>query len=196
MKLLSSIEENKGADTREFGKGYETSVLEAEINARSRRSQGPEVATWQATADSVSVTCEGQRPRADQDMDECLEAHAQRRAFESGRPRWTLHPLQEWEGYVIEFNDEEFVARLVDITAGDEYETEEATIPLEEISDADAKSLELGKIFRWVIGYERSVSGGKKRVSQIVFRDLPRRTQRDWEKAEAWAEKMEAFLNG
>jgi len=40
------------------------------------------------------------------------------------------------------------------------------------------------------------VSGGKKRVSQIVFRDLPRRTQRDWEKAEAWAEKMEAFLNG
>ena len=48
-----------------------------------------------------------------------------------------------------------------------------------EIADDDAAALRVGGIFRWVIGYERSRSGTKKRVSQIVFRDLPRITERD-----------------
>lgn len=104
-------------------------------------------------------------------------------------PTTTLHALQEWEGYVVDIGETDFVARLIDLTAGSEHEDEEATIPLAEISDDDVARMREGSIFRWVIGYERSVTGTKKRVSQIVFRDLPVITAADLREAEAWAEE-------
>ena len=67
----------------------------------------------------------------------------------------------------------DLVARLVDLTAGSSHEEEEAVIPLDEVAEQDVHKVCLGSIFRWVIGYERSAAGTKKRVSQIVFRDLP-----------------------
>ena len=110
------------------------------------------------------------------------------------RPSATLHALQEWEGYVVEMDDHEFVVRLVDLTAGSTHEEEEAVIPLAEISERDAATVRVGSIFRWVIGYERSPFGTKKRVSQIVFRDLPRMTERDFGEGRRWArETMRAF---
>ena len=102
-------------------------------------------------------------------------------------PLPVLHALQEWEGYVLELNADEFVAALVDLTSGSSHEEEEAIIPLTEIAENDAATLRAGAIFRWVIGYERSPSGTKKRVSQIVFRDLPRMTERDMEQGREWA---------
>ena len=105
-------------------------------------------------------------------------------------PRATLHALQEWEGYVVEVERDELVARLVDLTAGSTHEEEEAVIPLAEISDRDLATVRVGSIFRWVIGYERSPSGTKKRVSQIVFRDLPRMAERDFREARSWAHEM------
>ena len=99
----------------------------------------------------------------------------------------TLHPLQEWEGYVIHIGETDFTARLLDLTAGASVEEEEATIPLDEIADDDRKRMRAGSIFRWVIGYERSPAGTKKRVSQIVFRDLPAVTQSDLRAGQAWA---------
>jgi len=113
----------------------------------------------------------------------------------SAPPMATLLALQEWEGYVISIEDYAFVARLVDLTAGTLHESEEATIPLDEISDHDVDNMELGSIFRWVIGYERSPSGTQKRVSQIVFRDLPRMTERDFRAGRMWAEKIAPALN-
>lgn len=104
-------------------------------------------------------------------------------------PTTTLHPLQEWEGYVVEVGKTDFVARLIDLTAGAEHEEAEATIPLVEISDDDVARMREGSIFRWVIGYERSITGTKKRVSQIVFRDLPAITEADLRDAEAWADE-------
>ena len=104
-------------------------------------------------------------------------------------PTTTLHALQEWEGYVVDVGETDFVARLIDLTAGSEHEDEEAIIPLAEISDDDVARMREGSIFRWVIGYERSVTGTKKRVSQIVFRDLPAITAADLRDAEAWAEE-------
>lgn len=113
-------------------------------------------------------------------------------------PRWTtvrqsrptFHALQEWEGYVVAVEDGEIVARLVDITAGLSYETLEANIPLAEISQYDADNLKAGSIFRWVVGYERSPEGDKKRVSQIVFRDLSRMTENDRIEGERWADMI------
>lgn len=102
-------------------------------------------------------------------------------------PPTTFHALQEWEGYVVDIGETDFVARVVDLTAGSEQADEEATIPLSEISDRDAERIREGSIFRWVIGYERSVTGTKKRVSQIVFRDLPAITSTDLRDADVWA---------
>ena len=105
------------------------------------------------------------------------------------RPQVIFHALQEWEGYVLEHDKKEFTARLLDLTAGSRQE-EEAVIPLDEISEDDLKRLRPGSIFRWVIGYERSASGTKKRVSQIVFRDLPAMTEKDMSEGEEWAKKI------
>ena len=38
-----------------------------------------------------------------------------------------------------------------------------------------------------MIGYERNAAGTKKRVSQIVFRDLPAITKTDLRDGETWA---------
>ena len=110
------------------------------------------------------------------------------------RPSATLHALQEWEGYVVEMDNDEFVARLVDLTASSTHEEEEAVVPLAEVSECDIATVGVGSIFRWVIGYERSPAGTKKRVSQIVFRDLPRMTERDFHDGRSWArETRRAF---
>ena len=102
-------------------------------------------------------------------------------------PAATLHPVQEWEGYVVDINDTHFTARLVDLTDGLVLEEEEAIIPLTELSDNDVGKMRDGSIFRWVIGYERSSGGTKKRVSQIVFRDLPAMTPSDLRDGRTWA---------
>ncbi len=107
----------------------------------------------------------------------------------------TLHALQEWEGHVVEIRSDEFVARLVDLTAGLLHESEEAIIPLAEISERDVARMVVGSIFRWVIGYERSHEGTRRRVSQIVFRDLPRMTEADLREGEEWACKVSRSFN-
>ena len=103
-------------------------------------------------------------------------------------PSSSLYPTQEWEGKVTEIRDDEFDARLIDVTAGDEVDREVATIPLEEVGTEDRTLMRVGSIFRWVIGYERSVAGTRRRVSQIVFLDSPRLTERDLERGRKWAE--------
>ena len=109
-------------------------------------------------------------------------------------PTASFHALQEWEGYVVEMRATDFVAHLTDLTAGMPHEQEEATIPLSELSDHDAARMTIGSVFRWVIGYERSPAGTKKRVSQIVLRDLPAMTEADLRSGEEWArETMRAF---
>ena len=110
-------------------------------------------------------------------------------------PTTTLHALQEWEGHVVEVGTSDFTARLVDLTDDSTHGEEEAIIPLDEISDDDAAKMREGSIFRWVIGYERSMAGSKKRVSHIVFRDLPAITKSDLRDGEAWARETMRSLN-
>ncbi len=99
----------------------------------------------------------------------------------------TFIARQQWEGYVREINNDDFVADLVDLTGGDTCIGEEAVIPMAEISDEDVSKMRLGSIFRWVIGYERTPAGTKRRVSHIVFRDLPTITKEDWKDGKTWA---------
>ena len=110
-------------------------------------------------------------------------------------PTTSLHVLQEWEGHVIDISKAQFTARLHDLTAGTLIDEEEANIPLSEVSRADATKMKVGSIFRWVIGYEIAADQPKKRISQIVFRDLPAVTQSDLKAGEAWAHRVIAALD-
>lgn len=103
-------------------------------------------------------------------------------------PTATLHPTQKWEGRVIEIRDDEFDARLLDLTAGNDVDREVATIPLREVGAEDRALMHVDSIFHWVIGYERTVGGARRCVSRIVFLDPPRLTKRDCEKGRKWAE--------
>ena len=107
------------------------------------------------------------------------------------RPRTaTFYARQEWQGYVVAINGTEFTARLVDLTGGGSNEDEEAQIPLEEVSEADIAKMQVGSIFRWVIGLKRSAMGQKERVSLIVFRDLPAVSRSDQQAGKVWAKKI------
>ena len=103
-------------------------------------------------------------------------------------PTPTLHPIQEWEGCVTEILSDEFVADLLDLTTGDAVESKEAVIPKEELSLEDRSRLAIGSFFWWVVGFEASVGGARKRVSQIVFPDLPPMTKADLDRGREWAD--------
>ena len=107
----------------------------------------------------------------------------------------TFHALQEWEGYVLAVEKTKLVARLIDLTANSPHEEEEAEMPLAEISESDLINLRPGSIFRWVIGYERSVAGSKRRVSEIVFRDVHEINDGDRRDGGAWALQAIRLLN-
>lgn len=109
--------------------------------------------------------------------------------------RASFRALQEWEGYVTSVDKASFVARLADVKSSASHDEEEAVIPRTELSDADDTRLRVGHIFRWVIGYEQSPAGTKRRVSQIVFRDLPAITLSDLQEGEDWAQEIARSLN-
>ena len=109
---------------------------------------------------------------------------------EPSPPAETLYPLQEWEGYVTEIRRKTFVARLLDLTAGESLPHETAWIPLAQVSERDAGRMRPGSVFRWVIGRRRDTAGTRRLVSVIVFRDLPVMTEAKLRDAEKWADKM------
>lgn len=97
--------------------------------------------------------------------------------------------LQEWEGYVISINDDEFTASLLDLTKGKNIEQEEADFSIDDLTQDDKKLLKPGAVFRWIIGY-RSIGGTKERISKIVFRRMPQWTAKDLQTAQAKAKEI------
>ena len=106
--------------------------------------------------------------------------------------RISFHPLQEWEGYVIAVNGETFTARLTDLTKGAQVAEEEAEFPTDDLDVEDRQFLEVGRVFRWAVGYQYS-GGTKMRVSHIVFRRL-RWTERDLATAEEEGRELAAKI--
>jgi len=94
-------------------------------------------------------------------------------------PRASFEPLNEWEGYVVAILDNGFAAHLLDLTAGCATESDEATFSIDDVSDDDRGLVGLGAIFRWSVGYERQVTGTRRKVSSLVFRRLPIWTKRE-----------------
>ncbi len=97
--------------------------------------------------------------------------------------------LQEWEGVVLEINDDIFTAHLTDITCkGNPPEIGDFIV--EDIRKDDLQLMREGAVFRWIIGYEIKRSGTKRRGSQIVFRRLPLWTKREIDEADREAQQL------
>ena len=102
----------------------------------------------------------------------------------------SFSPLQEWEGYVIAISDDQFKVRLVSITGGPTSDTEEVALPISDLSQEERGLLKLGAVLRWVIGYEITKSGRRRKASQIVVRQLPKWTKRELEEAMREGQKL------
>ncbi|MBT6717968.1 MAG: hypothetical protein HOB18_10095 [Nitrospina sp.] len=96
---------------------------------------------------------------------------------QKGHIQLTQTSLQEWEGYVVQVDEETFIARIQDLTEEDEAENEEVEFLTDELSEDDLKLLKPGAVFRWTIGYLKS-RGNKKRFSHLTFRRFPVLTER------------------
>ena len=107
------------------------------------------------------------------------------------QPPESFHPLQEWEGHVLEVSNETFLARLIPIQG--EGQDQEAEIYLEEVDQADRALIEPGAVFYWSIGYLDRPSG-RMRASMLRLRRLPNWTKRDVLQAEGEAEQMKALF--
>lgn len=72
----------------------------------------------------------------------------------------TFLALQEWEGHVVGIEQNAFIAHLIDLTAEKLHESEEATVPIEELSERDAANLKVGDRLSWM---ERVRSARRRR---------------------------------
>jgi hypothetical protein len=94
--------------------------------------------------------------------------------------------LQHWEGYVLEVNSETFLARLCPIFGeGGDLEAEIY------IKFAPVKSVEIGAVFDWKIGYENETP-----FSTIIFRPFEVWTDEEIAEAQKQAEVWVALFNG
>jgi CheY-like chemotaxis protein len=102
--------------------------------------------------------------------------------------------LQEWEGQVQEVGSNYFSARLVDLTASENEETEEAELPLDDLIESDRALLVPGAVFRWIIGY-RYMYGQKERFTRVVIRRLPMWTEQEIRSADREAADLYEALS-
>jgi hypothetical protein len=103
--------------------------------------------------------------------------------------------LQEWEGQVQEVGERVFSARLVDLTRESEEETEETDLPIEYLSEADARLVIPGATFRWIIGYGWT-NGEKAPFTRVVIRRLPIWTEEEIKSADQEAAELHNALFG
>jgi hypothetical protein len=103
-----------------------------------------------------------------------------------------FNSLLKREGIVISINENNFTAKLTDLTH--EAAEELADFPFDEISDDDKLLLEVGAVFYWNIGFKLLPSGQKERSSLIRFRRLPAWHYNEIENARKVADDLAAFF--
>lgn len=106
--------------------------------------------------------------------------------------RTVIRPIavvQQWEGIVMSVGDDDFTARLYDIT-DPTNPVEEADFLVEDLNPYNLPLLKEGAIFRWIIGYRGGKTSTRSRVSQLTFRRLPAWTKRDLADADQKAKEL------
>jgi hypothetical protein len=109
--------------------------------------------------------------------------------------RGSFYAIQEWEGYVSGIDKKYLYADLVDLVTGEKRPSTHAKIPLQEIPESELRWAVLGAIFRWSIGYRRSMAGQKDRVSRIRFRLLKSRPQSETQAIDRQTEKLANYFS-
>jgi len=110
------------------------------------------------------------------------------------KERSNFIPLQEWEGYVLDIQEDLFTASLLDLTNKREVPDEEAEFAISEIAEPDVEFLSIGAVFRWVLGY-RIKPSGQSRESQIIFRRMPKWNLESKARADRNAERLMKTLS-
>src|SRR5205809_2225967 len=111
-------------------------------------------------------------------------------------PKISFHfqVLQQWEGTVLDTEDESVVVRLRDLASAEAPE-KRATISKDEISESDIDLVKVGAVFYWIIGYRIELYGRKSMVSTIKFRRLPSWTRRDLKRIDERASELDLFFD-
>jgi hypothetical protein len=106
--------------------------------------------------------------------------------------RTRLIPLQQWEGYVsdVDFDSRTMTVRLKDLEPNGNPHEEIAELDLDDVDPDDMELVQLGGVFRWIIGYRDQPFGKRERVSSLIFRRLPAWTKPDLDAAEVRAERL------
>ena len=102
---------------------------------------------------------------------------------ETARPKRTLIPTAEWEGYVESITENEFSVRMMDVRSKSPLPVDQATFSKDDVSEYDRKLLVEGAIVRWIIGRERLPTGQVRNVSELHFRRLPAHSEKDYKRA-------------
>lgn len=97
--------------------------------------------------------------------------------------------LQQWHGRVTLISSVGFLARLIDLTSGDDKESSEVEFFWHHLSPENRQSLCLGTTFKWLIGYKTN-DGTTRRFSEIKL-DRPGCWKGgDFKNADACADKL------
>lgn len=110
-------------------------------------------------------------------------------------PQRRFEIVQQWEGVVTDIEADAVFAELLDLT-NPSHSREVVELPLIEISEADQRILRPGSVFYWAIGYERSVGGQIRRVSEIRLRRTPIWSQHQIDSVKARAKKLYERYSG
>jgi len=123
------------------------------------------------------------------DARQSIEAFRARTLFVSA-PKSSFVAIAEWEGNVVDIGENGFTAQLVTKTESNiaqTFATQETDFQFDDLDEDDRDLVQKGALFRWVIGYSISPSGGRIRGSRVKFRRLPAYTKRELESAQEMA---------
>lgn len=126
------------------------------------------------------ATARSQHTSSDEKLGSFVPLSTPETAISNGTPQLNFVALQEWEGYVVDIGQETFRARLIDVTNGETTAGEEVELFLQDLNTVDRSKVALGAIFRWTIGYQIAGNRPRLRGSQIVFRDIPRLNETEY----------------
>lgn len=100
--------------------------------------------------------------------------------------------LEQYEGTVTSIEGEEFVARLRNTL--EEEPLQQATFPLNLVSESDRDLVAEGAVFYWSIGYRIEPHGQRSLSSHVVFRRLPAWSKQDIAKLEKRSAALDEFF--
>lgn len=98
-------------------------------------------------------------------------------------------PLQQWEGVVTEVGEESFWAETHDLTHS-ENPVEVVELPLADLPREDRDMLQPGSVFYWIVGYEDSRGGQRRRSSEICLKRGPTWTRAKLERVQENAQHL------